>query len=636
MILFFPFQNLRAETIGDAFPPKPLLEELKQRLLEPPVCLPHCADIHRLEMSATPDQLRLIMKVHALVKTAVPLPVALETWRPDQVSIDNEPAKGLARDNQGNLWIAVPKGIHQIKMTGIIGRTDEIRIAFPISPHAGSYAGVGWDARGFRADGRMDTTVVLTRMQRSHPSFKKTSITDIPAFFHVTRTIRLGIQWEVDTYIKRVTAAKDPVLLSVPLLEDASLTTAGIQVEENTAQIPMGPEKMESRFSTTIPVSSKISLKAPIDVPWTETWILDAATIWQCTLSGLTVVHHQDTERSWQPKWRPWPGEKATIHVTRPNPVPGKTITIDSASLALTPGKRITRGDLELHIRSSKGGEHQIELPNQINLQEVSTNGNKLPIRQDKGLVTIPLTPGNQVVKIRWHQLTDTINLIRAPDVNVGASAVNAAVSIHMPDHRWILFTGGPRFGPAVLFWSYGIVVVFVAFGLGKTGLTPLRTHQWILLGLGLTQVPSIVAVLVAGWLLFLGYRNKADAPRTAIVFNLTQLLTVIITLAALAGLYIAIERGLLGIPDMQIAGNHSTRFQLNWTQDRIEEIMPVPWVASQPMWVYRLLMLAWSLWLAFSLVSWLKWGWSCFSKENIWKPIRWARKAKLPRKEDP
>jgi len=187
---------------------------------------------------------------------------------------------------------------------------------------------------------------------------------------------------------------------------------------------------------------------------------------------------------------------------------------------------------------------------------------------------------------------------------------------------------GGPRLGPAVLFWSYVIVVVLVAAGLGKTTVTPLRTRHWLLLGLGLTQVPAGVAIVVVGWLLALGYRCQ-KAPGKALAFNGIQLLLAILTVAALVGLYSAIERGLLGIPDMQIAGNHSTRFQLNWTQDRIGGIMPTPWVVSLPQWVYHLLMLAWSLWLAFSLVSWLRWGWGCFSKERLWEPIQWRRKAK-------
>jgi hypothetical protein len=30
--------------------------------------------------------------------------------------------------------------------------------------------------------------------------------------------------------------------------------------------------------------------------------------------------------------------------------------------------------------------------------------------------------------------------------------------------------------------------------------------------------------------------------------------------------------------------------------------------------------MLAWSLWLALALLSWLKWGWSCFASGDLWK----------------
>jgi hypothetical protein len=58
----------------------------------------------------------------------------------------------------------------------------------------------------------------------------------------------------------------------------------------------------------------------------------------------------------------------------------------------------------------------------------------------------------------------------------------------------------------------------------------------------------------------------------------------------------------------------------LNWTQDRIATVLPRPWVVSLPVWVYRCLMLAWSLWLALSLLAWLKWGWQCYAKDGLWR----------------
>jgi hypothetical protein len=152
---------------------------------------------------------------------------------------------------------------------------------------------------------------------------------------------------------------------------------------------------METQFSATIPIAPTILLTAPQDVPWTESWTLDAATMWRCSVSGLTVVHHQDAGRNWQPQWRPWPGEQVRIDVTRPQAVTGRTITVDRSLLALTPGQRFSRAALTLGIRSSKGGHHQIELPAQANLQTVTIDGKSLPIRQDGRLVTVPLEPGS-------------------------------------------------------------------------------------------------------------------------------------------------------------------------------------------------------------------------------------------------
>ncbi len=624
-----PWAPVHADDTPAAFPPPALLDALQQRLLEPAPCYPHCADMTRLELAAMPDQLRLILNAHAMVDTAIPLPITLESWRPTQVMLDNEPASSLARDEQGNLWMVLPQGVHRIKLTGPIGDSDEIRIAFPIRPHAGTYAGVGWQARGFRPDNTMEATIVLTRVKPDDNTRATPPKANIPAFFHVTRTLHLGIQWEVATRIQRLTPPGQPAMLSVPLLNDASLTTDGILVEDGMAQISFRPNQTEARFTSTIPISPTIVLTAPKSVPWTETWILDAATLWRCTITGLTAVVHQDAAQHWQPQWRPWPGEKVTIAVSRPKAVAGRTITTDNARLTVTPGHRFSRTELNLDIRTSKGGQHRIALPEMANLQTVTVNGKQLPIRQDGQIVNIPVEPGFQRIAVKWLEVNESMNRIKGPRVHIGDAAVNAAVTFQMPGHRWILFAGGPRLGPAVLFWSYVIVVLIAAFGLGKTDLTPLRTHHWIILGLGLTQVPAPVAVLVAGWLLALGFRCRQKVPERPFVFNLMQLSLVAVTLAALTGLYVAVESGLLGIPDMQIAGNHSTQTQLHWYQDRIEGVMPTPWVFSLPQWTYHLLMLFWSLWLAFSLVAWLRWGWGCFSHTQVWKPMRRRRKEK-------
>ena len=37
------------------------------------------------------------------------------------------------------------------------------------------------------------------------------------------------------------------------------------------------------------------------------------------------------------------------------------------------------------------------------------------------------------------------------------------------------------------------------------------------------------------------------------------------------------------------------------------------------PLWIYRLLMLLWALWLAISVLGWLRWGWGALNVGGIW-----------------
>jgi hypothetical protein len=171
-----------------------------------------------------------------------------------------------------------------------------------------------------------------------------------------------------------------------------------------------------------------------------------------------------------------------------------------------------------------------------------------------------------------------------------------------------------------VLFWSYVVVIVLAAFALGRISWTPLRSRQWLLLGLGLTQVHAIMAIVIVGWLLFLGVRKLKPHADNRLSFNAVQFLLAVWTAGALACLYFSVQSGLLGIPDMQISGNGSSNFFLHWTEDRVGSTLPQPWVFSLPLFVFRILMLLWALWLAYSLLNWLRWGWQCFSEGGLWK----------------
>ena len=635
LLLFLP-QRVKAETNISGFPPSDLLQQMQNRLLEPPDCLPNCAESPFMEITVTAESLRLLFQVHAATDTAVPLPGNARSWLPEKVLLDDQPAEGLRRDKDGLLWILVPLGVHTATLQGKTPTGDSIQLPLPLRPHQAKFVGVGWDVQGIHQDGQVEGSIQLTRQKKDGAPAEKVEENSLPPFLHIQRELSLGLDWQVFTTISRVTAPGMPIVAAVPLIYGESVTTSGIHVADGRVLVNMEPGMTELKWNSTLEPHSEIQLKASSGdggIAWDETWILDASPIWHCELTGIPVIHHQDGEGFWKPQWQPWSGEGVTITVTRPEAIPGQQVTIDDARLELVQGERFNKVIQTINIRSSQGGQHSFSLPSEASLQEVRINGKTQPVRQNQRTVMVPLQPGAQNVSLEWHQSRNGSLLTEAPEVGIGDSgqrAVNASVLFRMKPNRWILWAGGPRLGPAVLFWSYLLVVILAALGLGRIPWTPLKQRHWLLLSLGLTQVHPLVAIMIVGWLLVLGLRERHDFGQGWFAFDLTQLLLTVWTVAAMVGLYLSIEKGLLGIPIMQIAGNGSSDFLLQWTQDRIGPTMPRPRVLSLPMLVYRILMLVWALWLAQALLKWLSWGWQCFGKGGMWRKVS-LRKTKKP-----
>jgi hypothetical protein len=187
---------------------------------------------------------------------------------------------------------------------------------------------------------------------------------------------------------------------------------------------------------------------------------------------------------------------------------------------------------------------------------------------------------------------------------------------------RWVLFVNGPRLGPAVLFWSLLVVVLLLSVGLGEWQFTPMTAVSWLLLFVGLSQVPVWMGAIVVTWFVVLAWRRR-DVPRLRPgAFDAAQLLVVAWTIAALIVLFVAIHHGLLGSPEMQVQGNGSSATSLTWYADRAPGVLPVVSVISLRLLIYRLAMLAWALWLAASIIRWLRWAWDAFTEGGAWRTM--------------
>jgi len=608
-------------------PGSELLDQLRMRLTEPPRCLPSCATSSRMRIEATEKGLRLVQELHVSAPVGVPLPGSAEQWLPTSVVVDGSAASGgLVRASDGTLALELAPGRHELVLEGPLPARETVQIALPLKPHRVEARATGWIVDGIHEDGLADDNLQLTRQSPQDASAgpSELEVGTLPPFVRLERALQLGLQWELTTRVVRLSPRGTAVVLAVPLLPGESVTSAEQRVEGGKVLVNMAPEQAEHAWTSVLPISERVLLRAALGEPWTEQWQVEVGPVWHVEHDGLPTVRQGEAGLR---EWRPWPGEQVALTVTRPQGVPGQTLTIDSAALRLQPGLRAVDAHLALSLRSSRGGHHLLQIPAGAQLQEVTINGARQTIGQEGRLVRLPVEPGSQTIDLSWREPHELWQRYAAPVVDLGGPAVNATVTVDFPPSRWILLLGGPRLGPAVLFWSYVLMLLIVAAALSRLRWSPLRGYQWFLLGIGLTPIPVPMAMIVVGWFLALAWRREHPGV-SALRFDLRQLVLIGWTLAACVTLVEAIRLGLLGQPDMQIEGNGSYSSHLVWYQDRVEDVegvgglMPRPWVLSVSMWWYRGLMLAWALWLAASLIRWLPWAWSSFSAGGIWRAL--------------
>jgi len=619
--------------LAQSTPDPDMLDELRDKLLAPPDCLPNCAEISRLKLTAAGNSLQVRLEAHAAADTALPLPGGASSWLPERVSVDGAPARGLMR-RAGSLWVQLAKGVHQIAMESNLAERPSVQLALPLRPHRVEASLSGWTLDGLGDGGEPGESLLLSRVAGKGRAAQAEAGETLPPFLRVERILNLGLTWDATTRVVRAGASSAPVLVKVPLLEGESVTRSEVRVQDGVAMVNLGPQTSEFSFGSALKESARLALVAPSDSSQIQVWRLNLGSQWHVQLSGIPVIHQQDESGRWLPEWRPWPGEQVALALTKPAGMPGQTLTLDRSVLTLSPGIRATDADLRLSLRSSRGGQHAVQLPEGAVLQSVAINGQTQPIRLEGRALSLPVTPGAQQIDIAWREPRGVSMMFAGSPVDTGTAGVNGALHLKLPEGRWLLFTGGPAMGPAILFWGVVIVLVPIAVALGRIRLTPLKAYEWFLLALGLTQAPMLTAVIVAGWLLALGVRRRfGEAYSSNRWFNFGQVLLALLTIAAIVSLFWAVENGLLGYPEMQVAGNGSDLWNLHWYQDRTRAALPSAWVVSVPMMVYRLLMLAWALWLAYALLKWLRWAWECFSDHGYWRRLElWKKPTAAPK----
>ncbi len=608
-------------------PSKELLTELETRLLTPPSCLPACADIPQLHLTATTETLRLRLAVHTQESVVVPLPGPAREWRPQKIFIDGEPAIGVTQEKQGHLWLFLQPGVHQVIMEGVVPDQSSFVLALPLTPHHIKTTVQGWTIQGIGEEGVPEKQLHLRQEKKTVRSTVTSSTTwqpmSIPPLVRITRMIQVGLDWRMQTVVERMSPKGSALALSIPLLPGEVVKQAQLTVKNKHVQVQMDPHSVRREWSSQLPPTDALNLIASQNKAWIETYRFDISPLWHPTFEGIPAIHPQSAAAGAIPEWRPWPGETFTVHLIQPLGVEGVTLTVEASHLTWKPGQRATDGTLIASFRSSQGRQHAITVPEGAQVESVKLNGSSQPIHQEAQLVTFPVQPGQDTIEVAWRTPQGIQTWFTTPTVDLGVESVNAQVTLSIPSNRWVVWVNGPRLGPAVLLWGILVVMIGIAGILGRLSFTPLRTWHWVLLGLGLTQIPIMEALVVVGWFGAVAWRRTVNPKLwTPLSFNMAQIGLALLTLMAAMCLVWAIQTGLVGQPDMGIVGNGSTAWQLQWFQDRTEAELPQGTMVSLPLWVYRVGMLLWALWLALAVVTWVRWGWTGWTTGGYWQPL--------------
>jgi hypothetical protein len=611
---------------AQATPDGALLTQLRQRLTEAPRCAPDCASVAQAQLQATVDTLSVALQVHAGASVALPLPQSDAALQLQAASVDGQAGEPLARSD-GQLLLRLDRGVHRVELRYAIGTADAANLHFVLPPQRVLFAGQGWSADGLDDERLLGDSLTLQRVRTAGNGQPLPAAQSFPPYVRVTRTLLLGVDWTVQTVAERIAPQQGGFSTTLPLLPGEHPLGDGARVHDGRLGVTFSASDSAVQWTSRLDHTAQLTLTAPPLGERAEVWKIHAAPMWHVDAQGMPASASDEGLR-----YQPLPGEHLQLHITRPMAIAGASLAFDAVQVTSQAGERATETTLTLDARSTRGGEHAIGLPGGAELLQVQRDGDTLDLAMRDGKLSLPLLPGAHVYTVRLRQPLGTATLTRTPVFALHAPAANIALDLQLPQDRWALWTWGPADGPAVLYWSQLVVLLIAAWLLARYAPTPLRFGHWLLLGLGFSAFAWSAYALVVLWLILLGLRARHTPPEHwgPMRFNLLQAGLAALTALALVVLVSAVPQGLLGLPDMHVAGNDSIAGHLRWFADRTADALPQGGAFSLPLWVYKAAMLAWALWLANALIGWLRWGFAAWTREGYWRK-REPRPAAVP-----
>ncbi len=622
------------------YPDEKLLETLQQRTTDAPVCDVDCASLQRMDMTLNGDRFEARLEYHVIQAVAVPLPRS-EEWTLRRV----EDAQGralLLSGEHGESWVHLPAGIHAVHIHGQFSPLPMVFIGFPLDPSAAVVEGSGWTVAGLQHRRVLNQSLQLNRTAQSIDALASGSgaemNTAINPVVMIDRRLYFDQNWTLQTHITRLAPENGAINVKVPLWTFENPTTE-LDVDANGAvNVSLADGQFGMHWTSAIERNKALTLQAQDSEELLESWSVLSAPQWHIDFDGVPNVIASDAldvDDYFLQQYLPRPGEQLQLRIEMPEAVSGEILAIQSVRVRHSVGQRIVKSSAEIAYRATQGGHLPLDFGADARINAIRYDGQEGLIVPESGAFNADVKPGTHRVQVEWQSARGGGFMTRAPAWLMDQPFTNLSTEMSLPGDEWLLHASGIGKGPVVLYWWSLLVFAALAWGLARVRTSPLKFHQWLILGAGLGVFSWYAFAVVAVWLLISGHLREGDGDFVQRLPVLSQWLLLSLTFFATLVLIGALAYGLLAEPDMAIEGNGSSAHQLRWFVDQgVAGALPQVAALTVPMWLFKALTLLWAVWLSASLLSWVLGILKSFDASRWWPPNKPAKKTAALDKE--
>jgi len=603
------------------------LKNLEDNYIKSKVCEFSCGSFGGIilkSVNLSSKDISFEIPVSATQLTAIELPFDIRSFNWVEFTLDGKETKSIL-SAKNKILIAIPYGSHKVGITAKI-KNEQLRVELLEDP------------KYFENNSSVNASIkkvgnsFFFELENGELKKVENAITDQEVskvifnerLYEINRSLFLSDKWRLTTTITPINKRDDNKVgkIEVPLLNGESPLSSDLEIKDNKVQVSLGGG--EFSWNSNIIPKEKLIFENK-DNKNLETWSVYNENNWIYSYIGINPISVSSNSKYKNiTTWIMWPTEKVEVSFDLPKISPGQLTNVEKLLFKTDFNENPLKHNISFVVNSSIGGKYNIVFEDKkVEVLKIKVGEAIIYNRVRDGILSLDLLAGENNIDIQFKSGENRI-INSIPKVKFETNIKNANFNIDI-SKRWVLAAGGGDFKPAILLWGLLFGLVIISYFLSKIKKLPLSMTAWVLLLFGISQLTLIASIIIIGWFLAFAYRDKLlyqnieTKKLRGIGFNKVQSFLGVLSIVSILILISVVGNGLLSNPEIFVSGYNTNSNFLSWYIQSWDGVNNSPWVLSLPMTVYRGLMLMWGVWLAFSLMSWLKWMWGEYTKGGYW-----------------